>query len=419
MKKSQNPFGYFVVIFIFLFSSMALAQNSLTTPSPADNTEYLGKFDTELIADTRQLYRVILKPMKNAAGYKFSSPPEKDVVITAGKIFDLSKSGSNFEVVLLESSKNPPSICVDINADRVFGESECFVTIASKVNPNDFEHTLKLPIKTTLFHNFPLFLRYRRGFVDPELQPGDRLVMQSLLGYATGQVDIKNRFVLVQYQFNPDKGTISITDGLMGVDIDGDGKIKNEPFSLETSAASNEEIIFRIDDLYLSTTRLDIVKNQMVMRSRKRDEYRRAELEVGKTMPDFSFIDFDNKKRTLSEFRGKYLLVDFWGLWCIDCRREIPYQFEAYKRFRARGFEILGMDTDENTEQVKTVLQKNGITWPQARFDSIKELVNNVYRIQEYPSAILVGPDSKVLVLDQSMLTGIELLRTLDRILPK
>jgi len=136
-------------------------------------------------------------------------------------------------------------------------------------------------------------------------------------------------------------------------------------------------------------------------------------------MPDFSFIDFDNKKRALADFRGKYLLVDFWGLWCVDCRREIPYQFEAFKRFRARGFEILGMDTYEKMEQVKPVLQKNGITWTQAQFESIKAVVEISYRIQEYPSAILLGPDGKVLVLDQNLLRADELLKTLVRIIPQ
>jgi thiol-disulfide isomerase/thioredoxin len=205
----------------------------------------------------------------------------------------------------------------------------------------------------------------------------------------------------------------------MGIDADGDGKIRNEPFSLETSAAMDDEIVFRLDDLYLSTTRLDTINNQIVMRKREQAEYRRIELEVGKKMPDFAFIDFDNKKRTLAEFRGKFLLIDFWGLWCVDCRREIPFQFEAYNRFRARGFEILGLDTYEKAELIKPVLQKNGINWTQANFDSIKELVENNYRIQEYPSAVLLAPDGKVLILDQTQLAGDNLHKTLDRILPK
>lgn len=81
-------------------------------------------------------------------------------------------------------------------------------------------------------------------------------------------------------------------------------------------------------------------------------------------------------------------------------------------------FEIPGIDTDENTAQVKTFLQKNGITWTQARNDSIRELVERTYRIQEYPSSILLAPDGKVLALDQSLLHGEQLSKPLDRILP-
>ena len=357
--------------------------------------------------------------MKNPAGYKFARSPEKAAVITAGKIYDLRQSDGKFDVVLIEPVRNSPSLCVDLDTDATFAESECFAMIASKDNPDDFEYTLKLPIKTALFKSFPLFLRFRRGFTSPGMESGDRLLMQSQLGYAAGHVKLKNRSILVHYQFDAGAGTISTTEGLMGIDANGDGRIKNEPFSNETSYASNDEIVFRVDDMYLSTARVDTIKNQIVMRARRAEEYQRAELEVGKSMPDFSFVDFEGKKKTLADFRGKYLLVDFWGLWCVDCRREIPFQLEAYKRFRARGFEILGMDTDENTEQVKTVLQKNGITWTQARFDSIKDLINRAYRIQEYPSAVLLGPDGKVLVLDQSLISDEALLKTLDRTLPR
>jgi thiol-disulfide isomerase/thioredoxin len=396
---------------------LTLAQKPAKTP--IGNTEYSGKFDAELIPDTRQLSRLEIKRVDNPAGYKFARPIGKDILISAGKIFDLRRPGGNFQIALLEPAKVSPSVCIDLNTDVTFGDDECFVMTTAQNNPNDFEYTLKLPIKTPLFKTLPIFLRYRRSSVSSQLQSGDPLLMQSLLGYATGRVKLKNRSVLVQYQINAADGTASTKDGLMGMDIDNDGKIKNEPFSLETSAAMNDEIVFRLGDLYLSTSRLDTVNNQIVLRERDAKEYRRIELEIGKPMPDFSFIDFDNKKRALADFRGKYLLVDFWGLWCVDCRREIPYQFEAYKRFRARGFEILGMDTYEKMEQVKPVLQKSGIIWTQAQFDSIKGLVESSYRIQEYPSAILLGPDGKVLVLDQNLLRADELLKTLDRILPQ
>ncbi len=144
-----------------------------------------------------------------------------------------------------------------------------------------------------------------------------------------------------------------------------------------------------------------------------------VDLDVGKVMPDFAFTDLEGKERHLSDFRGKYLMVDFWGVWCGDCTRETPFQLEAYKRFKGRGFEILGLDSDEKIETLLGYLKKNNITWPQATNASVKQLANVTYRIQEYPSTVLLGPDGVVLVIDQHKLQGEELIKTLDRVLPK
>ena len=212
---------------------------------------------------------------------------------------------------------------------------------------------------------------------------------------------------------------MSATEGLFGVDVDGDGKIRSEAFLPESSYAAKEAPVFRIGELYASTSSIDLEKNLIVMRPRAVADYRRQELEMGTEMPDFTFVDFDDKKRSLSEFRKKYLLIDFWGLWCVDCRRELPFQLAAYKQFRSRGFEILGMNDDENAAPVKDVLAKNGINWTQARLDSIRNLIETTYQIQEFPSAILLAPDGKVLVLDQHKLQGEDLLKMLDGLLPK
>ncbi|MBA3352751.1 MAG: TlpA family protein disulfide reductase, partial [Blastocatellia bacterium] len=185
------------------------------------------------------------------------------------------------------------------------------------------------------------------------------------------------------------------------------------------SHATKNEIVFRLGDLYVSTAKTDLAKNEIVVRTRLREEYLRHEIAVGQVMPDFSFVDFEGKKRSLNEFRGKYLLVDFWGVWCVDCTRETPFHLEALKRYRSRGFDILSLDTDEDIEVVKPYLKKNGITWTQARNDSIRQLVEATYRIQEYPSTILLDPNGKVLVLDQNELRGERLLQTLDRLIPR
>jgi thiol-disulfide isomerase/thioredoxin len=140
--------------------------------------------------------------------------------------------------------------------------------------------------------------------------------------------------------------------------------------------------------------------------------------------PEFEFTDFNNKKRKLSEFRGKYLLIDFWGMWCPACRQELPYLRAAYQRFQARGLEILGMNTDppDVVSAIKPQLEKQGMTWPQARRETIITTIRNL-RVHSYPTTVLVGPDGKILSLnnprkEQPELRGKELLKSLDELLP-
>ena len=141
-------------------------------------------------------------------------------------------------------------------------------------------------------------------------------------------------------------------------------------------------------------------------------------------MPDFQFTDWNGKKRKLSEFRGKYVLLDFWGMWCPACRTELPYLKAAYSRFQPRGLEILGMNTDDpmTVSQIKGQLEKQGLTWTQAKRESILDVIKN-YRIHLYPSTLLLGPDGKVISLNQTRkgqpeLRGRGLLKSLDQLLP-
>jgi peroxiredoxin len=255
---------------------------------------------------------------------------------------------------------------------------------------------LDLPIKNPYYSTFPVFIHYMRGIKHPKVGPTDRLIAQSVMALAMGHVDIHGKKVLFQYPFEPRISAISNSEGLFGVDVNGDGKIRDEQFSPESSFAADDEIVFPFGDGYISTQSVDLATGKIVVRKRDKSEYHRVDLNVGDVMPDFTFTDLQGKERHLSDFRGKYLMVDFWGVWCGDCQRETPYHLEAYKRFKGRSFEILGLDSDKNIEIVKAYLTKNGMTWPQATNDSIKQLANVTYRIQEYPSTILLGPDGKV-----------------------
>ena len=380
---------------------------------------FKGKLDPKLVVDTVHIYQRVWSAAADTSKLQFSPSPEKGATVSVGELIDQRVASGKSTLLLVEPPTAAPYIWFDSNANGVYETAEKFPMNESPGHPDLVTVTLQLPIKNAYFPTFPIFIHYIRGFKHPKLASTDRLIAQSVYAVAWGHVDIKGHSVKFQYPFEPQLPTISTVDGLFGVDVNGDGKIRDEQFSVETSYAAKDEIVFPLSDMFVSTKSIDMVTGQIVVRQRDKQEYQRIDLEVGMQMPDFTFNDIDGKQRHLSEFRGKYLMVDFWGVWCGDCTRETPYHLDAYERFKKRGFEILGLNTDEKIEIVRGYLDKNKITWPQATKDSIKKLANVSYRIQEYPSTILLSPDGKVLVIDQHKLQGEALLETLENIIPK
>lgn len=141
----------------------------------------------------------------------------------------------------------------------------------------------------------------------------------------------------------------------------------------------------------------------------------------GPEVPDFTFTDFQGASRKLSDFRGRYVLLDFWGSWCGPCRAEVPFLKDAYARFQPRGFEVIGMDYEQGATlpQVQAYVSDQGMTWTIATPDSVKDTIVNGFRVSSFPTLMLIDPDGRVLETDSAVLRGQRLAKTLDMVLPK
>lgn len=389
----------------------------------ADN-EFVGQFDTTLVADKENSERTIFK-FASKDSFKINKAFTETAHITTNRLQNPGGQAS-LVAVLVEEEDEKPLLFVDLNADNNFADDEKFVMRREQSdNPFLLVTTVNVPLKDGFFTVYPIYVRYFRTYKTAKMTEGDRLLDQSTGVYARGTVDVKGQKIPVQYAYSFENKKITPDRGWLGIDADDDGEIDMNNLSPEAARADSETIVFRVGQTYVSTKKADVAKNQIVLREHQAKDYKRTELAVGKDLPDFSFVDLNGKKRKFSEFRGKYVLLDFWGFWCPPCRAELPYLREAYKRFQSRGLEIVGMNTDDyTTESIKKALVENGMTWTNARKDSFLELKDFQFRIESFPTTFLIAPDGKILSMSRHLrgepdLRGKDLLTTLDKILPE
>jgi peroxiredoxin len=113
--------------------------------------------------------------------------------------------------------------------------------------------------------------------------------------------------------------------------------------------------------------------------------------EVGKLAPDFTLTTLDGKQVSLSQFRGKIVMVNFWQSSCSNCRDEMPYLQAIYEKWPRDGLEILAISVGEKAAFVQSFVERQGLTFP-ALLDS-DEAVNNIYQISRIPTTFFVNAD--------------------------
>ncbi|HFC54457.1 MAG TPA: TlpA family protein disulfide reductase [Gammaproteobacteria bacterium] len=120
---------------------------------------------------------------------------------------------------------------------------------------------------------------------------------------------------------------------------------------------------------------------------------------------DFSLQGIDGKTYRLSDYRGKWVVVNYWATWCPPCRAEIPDLVEFHERNRERGAVVLGVAYEQiGVEQLRKFVDRYAINYPILRIDPGSPDV--LGPIPGLPTTYLVSPEGEVVAQQAGMITG-------------
>lgn len=214
----------------------------------------------------------------------------------------------------------------------------------------------------------------------------------------------KKEFKEYIYKFideNPESPAIYMTSGELNdpnTDIEYLRKIektivKTMPNSLYHDAINNR--ILQAEQMAAQ------MKEQEEMLKKQQEIMANGGIKVGLPAPDLKYPGPDGIEHSLSELKGKIVLLDFWASWCKPCRMENPNVVRMYNEYKDKGFTIFSVSLDDNKDRWVAAIQQDGLIWP-THVSDLKGWQSEpaqLYMVNSIPQTFLIGKDGNILAV--------------------
>ncbi|MDA8189321.1 MAG: TlpA disulfide reductase family protein [Dehalococcoidales bacterium] len=137
---------------------------------------------------------------------------------------------------------------------------------------------------------------------------------------------------------------------------------------------------------------------------------------VGMLAPDFTLKDPQGNQVSLSGFRGRPVMINFWATWCPPCRYEMPFMETVYRERAADGLVILAVSIDEDPNEVPRFMKEFGITFPVVL--DTDQSVATKYRIRPIPTSFFVDKDGVIRDMEIGAMDKKTILKKLSKVMP-
>jgi len=122
--------------------------------------------------------------------------------------------------------------------------------------------------------------------------------------------------------------------------------------------------------------------------------------------PDFTLKSNSGENLRLNEYRGQVVMLNFWASWCAPCQQEMPHLAELHTTYASMGFQLLGINVDENIDDAKKALRKLNVPFP-VLFDQ-ENSIAELYNVDAMPTTIIIDKDGNIRHLHRGYKPGYE-----------